>query len=62
MGEIHPCVVSEGSHKQGGAWKDKEGVKPGRKVLRSAEAIRMPYPVQELGLLRRTRQETRQLL
>lgn len=62
MGEIHPCVVSEGSHKQGGAWKDKKRVKPGRKVLRSAEAIRTPYPVQKLGLLRRTRQETRQLL
>ena len=37
--EIYPCVVSEGSHEQGGAWKDKEGVKPGRKVLRSVEAI-----------------------
>lgn len=41
MVEIHPCVVSEGSHKQGGAWKDKERVKPGRKVLRRVEAIRM---------------------
>ena len=40
MVEIYPCVVSEGSHKQGGAWKDKEGVKPARRVLRSVEAIR----------------------
>lgn len=38
--EIYPCVVSEGSHTQGGAWKDKEGVEPGRKVLRRVEAIR----------------------
>lgn len=49
MGEIHPCVVSEGSHKQGGAWKEKARVKPGRKVLRSAEAIRTATPCAGAG-------------